>query len=342
MNKQVRFVVGILIALGAQLLVSSAAAQGRNSIYGTIFGEEHRAVPDVYVELLDEVDSVMRQARTDPAGRFSFSGLQDGRYRIRVRPYGTDYKEQMQEVVLASVSSRPGSGSDTQHVDILLKVNERVYSGPFAMAPTTVFAQSVPEAARRLYEEGIRSLRDKKEKEGLESLKKALELFPDYYLALDRLGAEYAMRGASNPAFFQAGLVLLMKAVEINSNGFSSLFGLGWTQYQLGMNAEAIENLRRATALYAKSADVYLWLGRALRRGKVYDQAEVALKRANELSGGKAGEVHRQLAGVYMDQKRYREAADELELVLKHDSKAADAEKIKEQIKQLREKAATK
>jgi tetratricopeptide (TPR) repeat protein len=342
MNKHVRFVVGIIIALGAQMLVSSAAAQGRNTIYGTIFGEGHRAVPDVYVELLDEVDSVMRQARSDPGGRFSFSGLQDGRYRIRVRPYGTDYKEQMQEVVLASVSSRAGSGSDTQHIDILLKVSERAYSGPFAMAPTTVFAQSVPEGARRLYEEGVRYLRDKKEKEGLESLKKAIEVFPEYYLALDRLGAEYAMRGTSNPAFFQAGLVLLMKAVEINSNGFSSLFGLGWTQYQLGMNAEAIENLRRATALYTKSADVYLWLGRALRRGAVFDQAEAALKRANELSGGKVGEVHRQLSGLYLDQKRYREAADELELVLKNEPKATDAEKIKELIKTLREKAGTK
>ena len=53
---------------------------------------------------------------------------------------------------------------------------------------------------------------------------------------------------------------------------------------------------------------------------------------------GKTPEVHWQLAGLYRDQKRYKEAADELELFLKAEPKAADAVKIREMIKQLREK----
>ena len=346
MNKQLRFALALAIALAIAPITSSAihasplAAQagGRNSIYGIVFNDSKRPQADVYVELLDQLDSPLRQAKTDASGRFSFSGLSDGRFRLRIRPYGTDYEEQMTEVVLASISSRPGSGSDTQHVDILLKVNPRLYSGPFAMAPAVVFVQDVPDGARKLFEEGVRALREKKEQEGMDKLKSALEVFPNYYAALDRLGAEYAMRGQSNPAFLQAGLVLLTKAAEVNPNGFSSAFGLGWTQYQLGMNAEAVANLRRATTLYAKSPDAFLWLGRALRRSSQLTEAEAAYKRAKELSGGKYTEVHRQLAGLYMDQKKYREAADELEQLLKADPKAADAEKIKELITQLREK----
>jgi tetratricopeptide (TPR) repeat protein len=331
------------------IFARAVSVQGRNTIYGTVSGESHRPVPDVYVELLDDFSSSIGQAKTDGTGRFTFNNLNDGRYIIRVRPYGTDYMEQTREVVLASISSSRASdlgtrsaGSATEHVDIALVRNERANSGPFAAAPDVIFAQNIPPPAKKSYEEGLAYLRDRKEKEGFESLKKAIETFPDYYLALDRLGAEYSARGLKEPVYLQAGFALLSRAVEINPRGFSSVFGLGWTQYQLGMNAEAIENLKRATTLYGKAADTYLWLGKALRRAKVPDQAEIAFKRAHELSGGKLAEVHWQLAGLYSDQKRYKEAADEMELFLKTAPKEEDPEKIKALIKQLREKANAK
>jgi tetratricopeptide (TPR) repeat protein len=317
--------------------------QGRNEISGTVFGESRHPVADVYVELLDDVNSTLQRARTNQTGRFSFIGLVNGRYVVRVLPYGTDYLEASQEVVLAAVSAVAGSGSDRQIVDFYLQINERANAGPFAVGPGVVFAQEVPPAAQKLYTEGVSYLRQKKEQEGLASLKKSLELFPDYYLALDRLGAEYAARGLKNAAYLQAGFALLTHAVEINPRGFSSLFGLAWTEYQLGMNSEAIESLRRATSLYAKSAEAYLWLGKALRRGSLLDQAEDAFKHANELTNGKSSEVHWQLAELYNSQKRFQQAADQLELYLKTEQpKAADAEKIKSLIKQLRDKAAGK
>jgi len=263
----------------------------------------------------------------------------DGRYKVRVLPYGTDYLEQSQEVTLTSVSAIAGSGSDRQNVDIYLKLNERANSGPFAIGPRVVFVQEVPPAAKKLYEEGVKYLREKKEKEGFESLKKSIEVFPDYYLALDRLGSEYAMRGTSDRSYFEAGLILLTRAVEINPRSFSSVFGLGWTQYQLGLNSEAIETLGRATTIYGKAADAYLWLGKALRRASLLDRAEAAFKRANDLTSGKGADVHWQLAGVYRDQKRYNEAADELELFLKTEPKGVDEKKVRAIIKRLREKA---
>jgi Flp pilus assembly protein TadD len=322
---------------------ANVAPQGRNSIYGTVFGESRRPVADVYVELLDDVNATLRQVRTDASGRFTFTGLVDGRYIVKVMPYGTDYMEQTQEVVLSAVSSVRGSGSDTQHIDINLKVNERAAAGPFAaVAPGVVFAQDVPPEAKKRYEVGVRLLREKKEEEAFDSLKKALEIFPDYYLALDRLGAEYALRGATKPAYLQAGFVLLAKAVEVNPDGFSSVFGLGWVQYQLGLNTEAVESLQKATQLYTKAPDAYLWLGKALRRVSRFDEAEVALKRANDLTKGKVSDVHRQLAAVYIDQKRYSDAADELEIVLKEESNPADADAIKATIIRLKEKAAPK
>jgi len=324
------------------MMVVTSIAQGRNAITGTVFGESHRPVPDVYVELTDDFNSTINRSKTDASGRFSFYGLLSGRYRVKALPYGTGYLEQTQEVVLTSVSAMPGSGADRQNIDIVLRLDERFNASPFAVVAGVVFAQDVPEPARRLYMEGVRYLREKKEREGFESLKKSIEIFPNYYLALDRLGGEYATRGTSDRSYYEAGLVLLTKAVEINPRGPSSVFGKGWTQYQLGLNAEAIETLTRLTTLAGKSADAYLWLGRAQKRASMLARAEESFKRADELGKGKIADVHWQLAGLYSDQKRYAEAADQFELFLKAQPKAADAEKIRNLVKQLREKAAAK
>ncbi|MFN2491749.1 MAG: carboxypeptidase regulatory-like domain-containing protein [Pyrinomonadaceae bacterium] len=341
MNRATRFIAGLAVAfslLPGTSRTNAAAVQARNIISGTVFGESRRPVADIYVELFDDFNASLRRGKTDGSGRFTFSNLVDGRYRVKVLPFGTDYLEQSEDVVLTSVSSTAGSGSTRENLDIYLKLNPRATASPFSGVAGVVFAQDVPATAKTLYEDGIRLLRDKKEKEGFESLRKAIEIFPTYYLALDRLGAEYATRGIADRSYLQAGFVLLVKAVEVNPRGFSSLFGLGWTEFQLGMIDHALDHLKNATKIYGKNPDAFLWLGQAYRRKSATGQAEAAFKKANELTGGKASSVHWQLAGLYSDQKRYHEAADEFELFLKTEPKAEDAEQIRALIKQLRQK----
>jgi tetratricopeptide (TPR) repeat protein len=330
------FCVAVVLAIASG---QAALAQGRNEISGTVFGESGRPLADISVELVTDLGSSMNRIRTDASGRFTFSGLTNGSYRVKILPFGTDYREQTQEVTLATVSA---TGSDRQQIQIYLSLNERAKAGPFAVVSGVVFAQDVPRTAQKLYGEGIRYLAEKKDIQGLESLKKSIEVFPDYYLALDRLGSEYAIRGISDRSYLEAGLVLLTRASEVNPKGFSSAFGLGWVQYHLGLTNQAIESLRRATALYSKAADAYLWLGMAFKRASVLDQAEVAFKRANDIADGKSAQVHWQTAGLYHDEKRYSEAANEFELFLKAQPKSADAEKIRVLIRQLREKAKQK
>jgi Tfp pilus assembly protein PilF len=320
-------------------LTRASTAQRRNEITGFVFGESRRPVADVVVELLDELNVTINRTRTNASGRYAFHGLSDGRFKVRVLPYGTDYDEQTQEVILRPVSAIPGSGSDNQQVDFYLRAQPGAGAGPF-YAPGEVFAQEVPDEARRHYARGVEELRARKEKEGFESLRRALEIFPDYYLALDRLGTEYAARGVRNSGYFEAARVLLTKALEVNPRSFSSAFGLGLSHYHLGLTDRAVENLERAARLYDKSVNAHLWLGVALKRAGKLPQAEAALKRADRLGEGKVAEAHMRLAEIYGEQKRYAEAADELELFLKHQKDARDAEKIRQLIAQLRTKAA--
>ena len=313
---------------------------GRNSISGIVFGESGTPLADTYVQLLDDLGVTITQSRTNGSGRYAFQGLPSGRFKIKVFPVGTDYMEQIQEVLLSPVSAIPGSGGDNQQIDFYLRLREGVNAGPFYV-PGAIFAQEVPDEARKLFERGVTELRQKKEKEGFESLKVALAVFPNYFNALDRLGTEYAARGNINPSYFEAARILLTKAIEINPRSYSSIFGLGFTQYHLGKINEAVENMERAIGVYNKSTNGYLWLGIAQKRAGKLDKAEVSLKRANDLSKGKEADVHWHLAGLYNDQKRYTEAAAELELFLKNKPDARDAEKIKQLIVQLKQKAAT-
>ena len=325
----------------------AANVQGRSTIYGNVYGEGRRAVADVYVELLDDVNSTIRQVKTDLSGRFQFNGLVDGRYMIKIRPGNTGYLEYSQQVIIAAISATRASGnpsgSDTQHIDIALKLDERGLYGPFAGAPAVVFAQDIPPAAKQNYDEAIVYLRDKKHDQAFAKLRAALEIFPDYYNALDRLGGEYAIRGVTekgtNAEYLQAGFVLLTKATQVNPRGYSSMFGLGWTEFYLGMTNEAITHLTNAAAIYGKAPEAYLLQGKAYRRAKMLDKAEAALKKGDQLTNGKDADIHWQLAGVYNDQKRYTEAADQMELYLKNAPKGEDPEKIKDLIKRLREKA---
>jgi Tfp pilus assembly protein PilF len=360
MKREAHLLLGLAVGLGvaqgpgAQASALEAgpaapAAQGgvqvnarRNSISGHVFNDARRPVPDVFVELLDDLGVTVNRTRTAFSGRYEFSGLPEGRFKVRVLPYGTDYASQTQEVVISNVSALGGgTGSEIQQRDFYLNVRAELNSGPFA-APGTVFAQEVPDAAKRLYEKGVGELREKKEKEGFESLKNSLLIFPDYFEALDRLGTEYAVRGSSNPAYSLAASSLLTKAVQVNPASFSSTFGLGFAQYHLGRTAEAVETLQRAVKLYGKSVNGHLWLGIALKKAGKLPQAEESLTRANKAADGKVAEVHLRLAELYSDQKRYRESADALELYLKYEKEARDAEKIRQLIRQLREKASTK
>lgn len=333
------------IVLGLSLLAASAAPparaqltrQGKSTISGYIFGDSRSPLADVHVELMSDVYSTLVRMRTNASGFYTFGRLPDGQYKVRVLAYGTDYEEATRDVSLISTSAVRGAGGIFEQVDFNLRLKPRVAAGPFAGPVGTVYAQEVPAEAKTLYEKGVRHLREKNEKEGFESLKRSLEVFPDYYLALDRLGTEYVVRG-----YYEAAFVLLTKAVEVNPRGYSSTLGLGLAQYHLKLRGEAVESLRRATTLYNKSVNAHLWLGIALTRVGKQAEAEGALKRANEVSNGKAAAVHWQLAKLYGQQKRYTEAADALELFLKTQRDARDAEKIRGMIAQLRQKTGTR
>ena len=316
----------------ANIQIKLTNSQDGNSISGFVFDQSRKPISDAYVELLSDFYSTIARTKTNGTGLYSFKGLASGVYNIKVTFYGGETETQTRSVSLVGVSPIPGRGVVSEQVDFYLKRKPNPNAGPLA-APGVIFVQEIPADAQKLYESGIEDLKNKDEKVGFDKLKKALEIFPNYFLALDRLGTEYVVRGYYEPAY-----VLLTKAVEVNPRSFSSSLGLGLALYRLGRSDLAVNHLKRATEIYDKSVNAYLWLGIAFLQSKQLSKAEPALIQANKLSNEASAEVHWQLARLYKDQNRFQESADELELYLKYKKDVEDIEKVKETIKLLRAK----
>lgn len=319
------FIAFLVSSFGAGSSSPIFIPQQFNSISGYVSDGRRNPLPDLQVELLNDSDSVLQRTKTDSSGRYGFRISSSGIYQVRVLTSGTTFIGQTQRIQL-------DRGRAFEQVDFAL-VNRQ----PAATAGTigVVFVQKVPDEARKLYEHGIALLKKEEErKDGVADLESAVKIFPEYFDALQSLGGEYVFMQQYDKA-----VPLLTKAIEVNREAYPSLYALSIAQYNLKLLPEAIDSMRRAIVIEPKSVNANLWLGMLLRQTGALSECEPYLKQADQLAAAKSSEVHWQLALLFNQLKRYKEAADELELFLKVEPDAKDAELIKRLIKQFREKS---
>lgn len=313
------------------LVLSPFLLQANLTIIGSVRLGEGGATGALRVSLLNDNYQTLRTTLLDASGRFQFRGLSHGVYTVKVESTSGEYEEQSQRVELQSSNPRGGgSAEEVFFVDLVLR-RRKTQAKP--EAPGVVFAQTAPEAARAEYERGLKKVKENKFEQAVPFLKKAIEIFPDYYLALELLGTEYAK--ADNPS---EAVPLLTRAVEVNDAAPKSLYALGVACLKLNRLPDAVTWLQKAVTRDGKNANAHLMLGIANGRLGRLEEAEASLKTAYRLGGGQVPDVHLYLAGIYDKQKKYTEAVRELELFLK-EGKDLDESKVKAMIAKLRTKA---
>lgn len=340
MKKHNLFVASILLScflslsfshINAMSLAMHQPQQNRNTISGHVFDSQRNPVGQVFVELQNEVYSSIGRTKTDGSGRYFFSGLSPGRFVVRVLPYGTNLEEQSQEVEIVNFVAPGSSTSENAQKDFYLKMRK----GNVTAVTGTIFVQEVPENARKIYEKAVSDIDNKRVDVGIEKLRNAISLFPKYYYALERLGREYI-----NQQKYDDALSVFTKAVAVNERGFYSWYGLSYANYALKKSTAAVEAAQKAVSLSPNSAEGLLFLGVAQRQAKQYVGAEKSLQQAKKLANGKLPDVHWNLALLYVyNLKRYKDAADELELYLKEQPVSSNEANIKKLIKRYREMA---
>ncbi len=306
--------------------------QGFFAVFGTVRDEEGRPLSSIRVSITDENYQPIKTVFSDASGRFQFRSLRAGSYYLRVEPTGLPFEEYSQQIELYSMTRRNSTTEDATLVDVVLR-RKKSRNGSSGTSPSVVFAQVVPSAAREEYDHGAADIRKNNQRSGVEALKKAIEIFPDYFDALDLLGTEYVKL-----AQFESAIPILKHALAINDKSGSAMYSLGFAYFNLNRVDESIEWLQQASEHDSNNPNVYMMLGLAYGKKHSWDQAESALKKAYELGKANAADAHLYLAAIYDKKERYGEAWRELELYLKEAKGLKDTSQIREMIEKLRAK----
>ncbi len=193
---------------------------------------------------------------------------------------------------------------------------------------------TVPKPAVELYEKGVAFAQQGETEKAIDHLKRAIALHANFGLALNELGVQYLKHGDLEKASeaFNKVLQISPDAPEPNLN-----YGVVLLNQKKFPEAEA--QLRTAVKKNEHSFTAHQYFGISLIFVKNYPEAETELRRAIELGGPKASQAHYYLGGLYWKAGNFRQAADELETYLKLEPKAANADKVKTTVKELRSKS---
>ena len=312
---------------------------GRNTIQGRIYFPSGRQMdsPGVKVKL-ENAGSGELSVLADTNGSFSFRNLLPGSYAIVV-DVGKDYEPVRESVYIDD------PGASGLRTNIVTGGPPRVVTLPIYLIPKrndsstkpaviNAALASVPKQALDLYQKALESSQTNDNRRAIEQLKAALSLYPEFPVALNEMGVQYLKLGQPNEA-----VEAFRAAIKISPDAFIPRLNYGVALLEKNAFAEAEIQLREALKKNADAPTAHMYLGITLIKLRKYDEAESELQHAISSGGDSLSQVHRYLGGLYWSDKKYKLAADELEKYLRLDPKAADAEKIRSIIKDLRSKA---
>lgn len=313
-------------------LAPAVLAQNRSTIGGMVFGPERRPVAQIPVELLNDTNSVIQRTRTDASGRYLFTGVPSGRFVVKVLPLGTNLEEQTQDTEIAGVSV-DGRRQLMDNIQLDFNLRVRRNSNELLEVKGVIFAQAIPDDARKSYEAAVSDLNANRIEAGITELENAIKIFPTYYLALAKLGIIYIGQQKFENAKDTFG-----RAVAVNERSFAGWYGLGYADFALNDPAASIIASKKALELDKNSVNTLFLLGMAQRKVKNYEEAERYLVQAKKLDNGKTPDINWNLALLYAHNlKRYNDAANELENYLKINPNVPNKDLVRKLIKQFRE-----
>ena len=322
----------LLRVLAAACLVFAAVGLGdAQTVYeveGTVYGPDGKVIPNVTMSLQNHAGVQIDQDITKSDGRYRFAGVVAGTYYLSLKPTETTLQPTVQKIELIN-SGASITNFSKERFDFSLKsvVNPPPVAG-------TVFAQAVPPDAEKHYQEALSAISKGDKNGAITTLRKALQTFPTYFVALEQLGLLYIDLEKDEQA-----IEPLTKAIQINSRAAKSHLGLGMAYVNLDRLEQAVPELNAAIALDPRLFRAHLYLGMAFITLGNLDEAEKLLKQAYAIGGPKqASAAHLYLTSIYNTRKEYRKAITELEVYLKENPKAPNAPRIQEAITKLKAK----
>jgi len=315
-------------------------------ISGQLFADGRPVDRIVEVRLEGQDQSLAGTAFTFGSSRFTFRNVVislDQNYSLFIRAPG--FKELRHHLTMndfmpdsASTQIYHFGGSITLNLESLPPEQDDK-SGP-KVVDAKQLAAKVPDRARREYDLGLRAAAAGDSREAMAHLEKAVELAPDFYDALNKLGVEYL-----RVRQYRKAESILGKARALNPNDPLPLTNLGILHLQegesLAVAPDAVQDAAKAS--YGKAVGVFekvialgplsprvgFYLGTALYRLGEYERAESVLIKTLSLDS-MVHEARLTLVSIYTRQKRYKEALEQINAYLEANPDSPQSEKLED------------
>jgi Tfp pilus assembly protein PilF len=311
-----------------------SSGDGSHTIQGRVFVPSGQALTGVSVKVnLEATNGEGGSTTTDQDGSFRFNSVRPGSYAVVVDG-GKEFENAREPV-----SIDPG-GTSSPITTVTIHLRARVSASNPAFA-------GVPQNALDFYQKGVAAGQKGNSKSAADFLSKAVEAYPSFSMALSELGIQYMKLGQMEKASATFEALLKLKPNDASAH---LDFGIALYNQSVALLADkkmeesiqkvgqAETQLRAAVSLKSPGPSAHYYLGLSLIKLHKYDEAQKELELAIQNGGDNLAQAHRYLGGLYQSAHRNKDAADELEKYLKLDPKAADADRIKGIVKDLRSK----
>jgi tetratricopeptide (TPR) repeat protein len=313
---------------------SSTGTDGIHVIQGYVFFPSGRRAEGTIVVKLSSYQYGELQVIPDSSGAFNFSNLAPGNYTVIVNA-GEEYENYREAVYIDSDVNMSRSGvrvpTTTRRYTVMAHLRPKARAGHAKASVVNAALAEVPEKARKLYERGVELARAEEVGKAADSLKEAVSLYPNFPLALNELGVQYLKLRQADKA-----VEVLKQACKLSSEAFTPRLNLGIALLESRQFGQAEEHLLEALKRNSNAPTAHMYLGIALLRLNKYEEAEKELVIATGSSGNQLGMASYYLGGIYWKKKDYPRAVEQLETYLRLTPNAADAERVRATIKDLR------
>ena len=233
--------------------------------------------------------SILATIFTNKHGEFRFGNLSEGTYTVEAFSNADRYQSAVETVQIVR--------SQVVHVTVTLRAKEQVINRQVGtqVVVASELEKPPPANARKEYEQAVKYLGKGDLAGGIDKLRRAIAIYPDYLIARNDLGVQYLKLNRLDEAAEQ-----LRAAVDLNPKYFNARLNLGLVLIEQRVYPEAVVQLNQALAIDSASPSAHLWLGVALFQTNDLPNAERELSKALILGGPNAVPAHYYLGRIYL------------------------------------------
>lgn len=312
--------VATIICCSAVLTNGQITSPG--SIRGKVVQPNGNPIDVAVLVRLENIRGVKSTAFTDNTGHFDFIALLPGIYYV-------------------VVDGDPNQDGDTATVEVfpnapsLVTLMVRLRSAKPAKKATTVSAgllsQRIPSAAQKEFDRASNASKDGKTDLAITHYRKAIDIYPNFLMARNDLGAQLMTIGKLDEAAEE-----LRAAIAIDPKAFNPRLNLGMVLVKQHNFEEGATELRQALSLDSTSPSAHFYLALALKGMEDWLGAEKEFKTAYNIGGAKYALALFHLGELYFGRGERQAALKAFQLYLSESPDATNAGHVRQMIAMLK------